>query len=70
MRLFKKKAIATGASRGIGKAIALAFAKEGADVVLHYLADATNMRSTLKEVGAMGRKAQAIPIDSGHSLSF
>jgi 3-oxoacyl-[acyl-carrier protein] reductase len=37
MRLNDKVAIVTGASRGIGKAIALAFASEGADVVVNYV---------------------------------
>ena len=36
MRLEGKKALVTGASRGIGKAIALALAAEGADVVVNY----------------------------------
>lgn len=36
MKLLEKKAIVTGANRSIGKAIAIAFAKEGADVVISY----------------------------------
>jgi NAD(P)-dependent dehydrogenase (short-subunit alcohol dehydrogenase family) len=62
MRLKDKVAIITGASRGIGEAIALGYAREGAHVVL-----AARTRDLLEQVAAkvraMGRKAMPIPTD-------
>ena len=40
MRLAGKKAIVTGSSRGVGAAVALSFAREGADVVVNYSSSA------------------------------
>ena len=51
MRLFKKKALVTGSSRGIGKAIALQLAKEGAEVIIHY----QKSREEAEKVAAMIR---------------
>lgn len=63
-RLTGRKAIVTGADSGIGRAVAIAFAREGADVVLSYLpdeeADAKEVVGYIKEAG---RKAVAIPGD-------
>jgi 3-oxoacyl-[acyl-carrier protein] reductase len=57
MRLRDKKAIVTGASRGIGRAIALAFAREGADVLVNYLSRDEEARRTQREIQACGRTA-------------
>ncbi len=54
-----KTAIVTGAARGIGKAIALKFAAEGANVAFTDLAIDENAENTLKEIEAMGVKAKA-----------
>jgi 3-oxoacyl-[acyl-carrier protein] reductase len=54
-----KTAIITGAARGIGKAIALQFAKEGANVVITDLALDDNTSSTEKEIAAYGVKGKA-----------
>ena len=54
--LESKVAVVTGASRGIGRAIALTFAKEGADVVLA-ARDKGRIEQVASEVRAMGRKA-------------
>jgi NAD(P)-dependent dehydrogenase (short-subunit alcohol dehydrogenase family) len=63
-RLIGRKALVTGADSGIGRATAIAFAREGADVVLNYLpeeeADAKDVIEVLKETG---RKVIAVPGD-------
>ena len=61
-RVDGKVAIVTGASRGIGKAVALALAEAGADVtVLARTKD--KIEQTAEEINKMGRKALAIPMD-------
>jgi len=62
MRLLDKVAIVTGASRGIGRAIAIRFAQEGADVVIVYRSS-TNAIEVVKEVKKLGRKAIAVKAD-------
>jgi len=63
-RLQGRKALVTGADSGIGRATAIAFAREGADVVLSYLpeeeADAREVVALIEEAG---RKAVAVPGD-------
>jgi 3-oxoacyl-[acyl-carrier protein] reductase len=53
-----KTALITGASRGIGKAIALKFAREGADIAVTNIFDDEEFNSTIKEIGALGVKAK------------
>lgn len=53
-----KTALITGASRGIGKAIALRFAREGADIAITNIADDDEFRNTVKEIEALGVKAR------------
>ena len=60
MKLKNKVAVVTGSSRGIGKAIALAFAKEGALVVVHYGRNPEAAKSTVQEIEAMGSRAFAL----------
>jgi 3-oxoacyl-[acyl-carrier protein] reductase len=62
MRLNNKVAIITGAGRGIGKAAALAFAKEGADIVA-VGRTLSLIEETAEEVKALGRRALAISAD-------
>lgn len=62
MRLEGKAAIVTGAGQGIGRAIALAFAREGADVLVAEVNPETGAR-TAAEVQALGRKGLAITTD-------
>jgi NAD(P)-dependent dehydrogenase (short-subunit alcohol dehydrogenase family) len=57
-----KKAFVTGASRGIGKAIAVALAGAGADVAL-VARDADRLAETAEEVTALGRQAIVLPAD-------
>ncbi len=56
-----KVAVVTGAARGIGKAIALEFAKEGANVAFTDLAIDENGKATEAEIAALGVKAKAMP---------
>lgn len=62
MRLVNKVAIVTGASRGIGRAIAIALAREGAKLVINYTANAQAAEDTLaavQEAGSQGLLVQA-----------
>jgi 3-oxoacyl-[acyl-carrier protein] reductase len=53
-----KTALITGASRGIGKAIALKFANEGADIAITNIADDEEFRTTIKEIESTGVKVK------------
>jgi len=63
MKLAGKKAIVTGGSRGIGKAIALMYAKEGADVLVNYHSNDAAARETVAEIEKLGRKGVAVAAD-------
>jgi hypothetical protein len=56
-RLAGKKAVITGADSGIGRAVAIAFAREGADVVISYLNEDEDAQETARWVEDAGRKA-------------
>lgn len=62
-RLKDKVAVVTGADSGIGKAVAIAFAREGADVVVSYLSEDEDARDTKKWIEEAGRKAVLVPGD-------
>jgi hypothetical protein len=64
-KLTGKAAIITGGDSGIGRAIALAFAREGADVLISYLNEEEDARETMRIVGAAGRRAVLMPGDIG-----
>lgn len=61
-----KTAIVTGAARGIGKAIAIAFAKEGANIAITDLRIDDNALATEKEVNAMGVKCKVYASDASN----
>ena len=62
-KLTGKVALITGADSGIGRAVAIAFAREGADVVLSYLSEDEDAHSTAKLVEQAGRRALVIAGD-------
>jgi NAD(P)-dependent dehydrogenase (short-subunit alcohol dehydrogenase family) len=64
-RLRDKVAIVTGGDSGIGRAVAVLFAREGADVAIMYLNEHDDARDTQKFVEAEGRRAICIPGDLG-----
>jgi len=66
MRLQNKKAIITGGGRGIGRAVALAFAREGADVVINYRSNDAAAKEVVDEIRMLGRKAVALKADVGN----
>jgi NAD(P)-dependent dehydrogenase (short-subunit alcohol dehydrogenase family) len=72
-KLTGRVALVTGGDSGIGRAVALAFAREGADVVISYLEEHPDAEEATKAIEASGRKALAIPgdissVDHCHSL--
>ncbi len=62
-KLDGKIALVTGSSRGIGRGIALEFAREGADVAVNYRRDEAAAKETVRAIEALGRKAIAIQAD-------
>src|SRR5690625_3867958 len=55
-----KRALITGGDSGIGRAVAVAFAKEGADVVFGYLSEDSEAQHTVELVEEQGRRAVAV----------
>lgn len=62
-RLTDRKALITGADSGIGRAVALAFAREGADVVVSYLNEHEDAKETQRLVESAGRKCLLVAGD-------
>ena len=65
-----KKALVTGASRGLGRAIALSLAQAGADVVITYEKSADKARAVVDEIAALGRQGEAIQADSASAQAI
>ncbi|MBF9131142.1 SDR family oxidoreductase [Plantactinospora sp. S1510] len=64
-RLAGKRAVITGGDSGIGRAVAISFAREGADVLISYLSEHDDARETAKFVEEAGRRAVLVPGDVG-----
>ena len=64
-KLKGKTAIITGGDSGIGKATALLFAAEGADIMISYLRETSDAKETKKEIETLGRKCILIKGDLG-----
>jgi 3-oxoacyl-[acyl-carrier protein] reductase len=57
MRLKDKAAVVTGASRGVGRAVALAYAREGANVIVNFASNEAAAREVVQKIEQMGQKA-------------
>ena len=72
-RLSGKRAVITGGDSGIGRAVAIAYAREGADVLISYLSEDEDAEATARLVEAAGRKAVLVQGDiqfPGHCRSI
>ncbi len=63
-------ALITGGNRGIGRATALALAADGVDSVITYRAHAEEAEAVVAELGALGREAAALQLDTGETATF
>jgi len=63
VRLADKIVLVTGASSGIGSAIALGCAREGADVALTYRGNAAGAEETARAIRSLGRRAEVLQVD-------
>jgi len=73
-RLSGKTALVTGASRGIGRASALALAKMGAQVLVHYGSGMTEAEAVVAEIRQAGGRADTVAadlseLDGAHKLA-
>ena len=62
-----RNALVTGSSKGVGKGIALALARAGANVAINYHSDAAGAEATVNEIRELGREAFAIQANVGNS---
>ncbi|MET0504799.1 MAG: SDR family NAD(P)-dependent oxidoreductase, partial [Luteibacter sp.] len=60
----------TGASRGLGRNTALSVARHGGDVVITYRSRRDEADAVVAQIQALGRKAVALPLDTGDSRGF
>jgi 3-oxoacyl-[acyl-carrier protein] reductase len=68
--LVGKRALVTGASRGIGAAITLALAEQGADVALTFQSSPSRAQEVVTSIEKLGRRAVAIRADSGDPVAI
>ena len=62
-------ALVTGASRGIGRAIAISLAKEGAEVIVNYASSLENANKVVSEINSVGGKAYSLQADISNENS-
>jgi NAD(P)-dependent dehydrogenase (short-subunit alcohol dehydrogenase family) len=65
MRLANQTVLVTGASKGIGRALALGMAREGANVIVNYNSDRAGAEAAAREIRALGRGALVVKADLG-----
>ena len=65
-----KIALVTGASRGLGKNMALAIARKGIDLIITYNSNRQDAENVVNEIEAMGQKAKAFQLDTRKVKSF
>ncbi len=68
MRLKDKISLVTGSSRGVGRAVALAYGKEGANVIVNYTSNEKAAKEVVEEIQSMERKAIAVRADVAQKL--
>jgi NAD(P)-dependent dehydrogenase (short-subunit alcohol dehydrogenase family) len=66
LKMEGKRVLVTGSGTGIGRAIALEFARQGADVAVHYAHDQKGALAAVDEIHALGRRAEAFQADFDH----
>jgi NAD(P)-dependent dehydrogenase (short-subunit alcohol dehydrogenase family) len=64
-----QKALVTGASKGVGRGIALALARAGADVAVNYNSDLSGAEAVAGEIREMGRQAMVVGADVGKAVA-
>ena len=69
MKLAQKNVLITGASRGIGRDIALAMAREGANIAVNYAGSEAKALEVVEEIKALGREAFAIQCDVARRIA-
>lgn len=65
MRFARKVALVTGSGRGIGRAIAVRLAREGADVVVNFFRNRAPAEETARAIRGLGRRALVVKADVG-----
>jgi len=69
-RMTGRIALITGASRGLGRSIALHLARQGTDIIGTYLSRRDDADAVAAQVGALGRRAVMLPLDVADSATF